>query len=171
MRRHHWISLALVVLSIDSIASAISAADQEVTSQAKAESEAFVKAFNQHNAKAVGTLCTETADFAFLQGSSLETMQFGLVSGRDELAATIEVFFQMFPSCKLAHTVRRARLVTPDCMVSDEDFEITGLPADSGPIEGQFIVIRVRTGGAWRIAAERNVSKVPAPKRAAFPSK
>jgi hypothetical protein len=74
----------------------------------------------------------------------------------------VETFFQVFPTAKLSHTVRRARLITPDVMVADVDFEITGLPEDSGPIKGQVVIIRVRTEGAWKIAVERNISKVPA---------
>jgi uncharacterized protein (TIGR02246 family) len=161
MLRHRWMSVTLAMLGLAAVASAASASDEDVMPQAKAESEAFVKAFNEHKAKAVGSLFTETADFAFLQGSSLDTLQFGLVSGRDQITGIMETFFQIFPSAKLTHTVRQARLVAPEVMVSDEDFEITGLPGDSGPIKGQFVVVRVRADGTWKIAAERNVSKVP----------
>jgi uncharacterized protein (TIGR02246 family) len=151
----------LAIVFLVSSAVAASAADEDVMPQAKAESEAFVKAFNQHKAKAVGSFFTEDADFAFLQGSSLETLQFGLATGRDQITQTVETFFQIYPASKLSHTVRRARLITPDVMMSDEDFEITGLPMDSGPVKGQFVVVRVRTNGTWKIAAERNISKVP----------
>ncbi len=161
MLRHRWLIVTLAMPGLAAVASAASASDEDVMPQAKAESEALVKAFNEHKAKTVGSLFTETADYAFLQGSSLETLQFGLVSGRDQIIGTLETFFQIFPSAKLTHTVRRARLVAPDVMVSDEDMEITGLPGDSGPIKGQVVVVRVRADGIWKIAAERNISKVP----------
>ena len=122
---------------------------------------ALDEAFNTHQPKAVGALCTETADYTFLQGSSLETLQFGLISGRNQIVETIESFFQLFPSAKVTHAVRRARLVTPDVMVSDEDMEITGLTADAGPIRGQVVVVRVRADATWKIAAVRYISKVP----------
>jgi uncharacterized protein (TIGR02246 family) len=154
-------SLALGLLSLAVVAAAAPAAGDDVMPQAKAESKAFVKAFNEHNAKALGALCIETADFAFLQGSSFETLQFGLVSGRDGIINMLDTFFDVYPSSKLSHTVRRARLIMPDVMVSDEDFEITGLPTDAGPVKGQFVIIRVKTDGTWKIAAERNISKVP----------
>jgi uncharacterized protein (TIGR02246 family) len=147
------------MLGLFAIASSTSAAEDDVMPQAKAE--AFVKAFNEHDAKAVGSLYTESADFAFLQGSSLETIQSGQVSGRDPITRAVEKFFQINPSAKLTHTVRKARLITPDVMVSDEDFEITKLPGEPGPIKGRLVVIRVRTDGTWKITAERNVSKAP----------
>lgn len=165
MFRQRWISTALSMLALITFSQAAAAFDEDAMPQAKAESDAFVKAFNAHNAKAVGALFTETADFAFLQGSSLDNIQFGLVSGRPDITATLETFYQLYPSAKLAHNVRKARTIAPEVMVSDEDFELTGLPADAGPIKGQFVVVRVRANGAWKIAAERNVSKVPASKR------
>ena len=134
MFRHRWMGVALALLGLAAVASATSTASasaEDVLSQAKAESEALDKAFNTHQPKAVGSLCTETADYTFLQGSSLETLEFGLISGRDQIVETIETFLQLFPSAKLTHVVRRARLVTPEVMVSDEDMEITGLGADA----------------------------------------
>jgi uncharacterized protein (TIGR02246 family) len=167
MLRHRGMGVALALLGLAAVASAASTASasaEDVVSQAKAESEALDKAFNQHQPKAVGALCTESADYTFLQGSSLETLEFGLINGRDQIIETMETFFQLFPSAKLTHAVRRARLVTPDVMVSDEDMEITGLAADAGPIRGQVVVVRVRADGTWKIAAVRNISKVPPPK-------
>jgi uncharacterized protein (TIGR02246 family) len=154
-------SVATVILGLAATAPKSWAFDEDVITGAKTASEAYVKAFNEHDPKAIGALFTETADFAFLQGSSLENLQFGLVSGRDEITATVATFFRMCPSAKLTHTVRRARLVTPDVMVVDEDFEIAGLPEESRPIKGSFVVIRVRVDGSWKIAAERNVSYDP----------
>lgn len=161
MLRHRWMIVTLAMLGLAAVASAASVADEDVMPRAKAESEALVKAFNEHDAEALGALFTETADYAFLQGSSPEALQFGLISGRDQIIRTMETFFQIFPSAKLAHTVRRARLVAPDVMVSDEDMEITGLPGDYGPIKGQVMVVLVRADGIWKIAADRNISRVP----------
>jgi uncharacterized protein (TIGR02246 family) len=161
MIRQRWLRPTLAALCFTIIGPAASRAEEDVMPQAKAQSEAFVKAFNEHKAKAVGSLFTEDADFTFLQGSSSDSLQFGLASGRDQITDTVQAFFQIFPASKLSHTVRRARFVTSDVMVSDEDFEITGLPNDAGPIKGQFVVVRVKVDGAWKIAAERNISKVP----------
>jgi uncharacterized protein (TIGR02246 family) len=160
MFRQRWISFAIVILGLARPATSW-ASDQEVIAGAKAGSEAFVKAFNEHDAKALGALCTESADFAFLQGDSLENLQFGLASGRDQIIATAATFFQMYPSAKVTHTVRRARLIAPDVMLVDEDFEITGLPEEPRPMRGKFLIVRVRVDGSWKIAAERNISYDP----------
>ena len=98
MFRHRWISVAIVILGLATRPATSWASDEEVIARAKAVSEAYAKAFNEHDAKAIGALCTEGADFAFLQGDSLENLQFGLVSGRDQIIAVVTTFFQMNPS-------------------------------------------------------------------------
>jgi uncharacterized protein (TIGR02246 family) len=158
MLQHRWLGVTLALLGLAAVASAATASDEDVMPQAKAESEALVTAFNEHDAEAVGALFTEAADFAFLQGSSPETLQFGLISGREQIVRTVEALFQISPAVKLTHTVRRAQLVAPDVMVSDEDLEVTGLPGDEGAIKGLVVVIRVRADGAWKIAAQRHIS-------------
>lgn len=161
MFRHCWMSFAMVILGITAGPATSWASDEAVLARAKAVSETYARAFNEHDAKAIGAICTEGADFAFLQGDSLENLQFGLVSGRDQIIAVVTTFFQMNPSAKLTHTVRRARLIAPDVMLVDEDFEIGGLPGESRPIRGKFLSVRVRVDGSWKIAAERNISYDP----------
>ena len=161
MVRHAWMSFAMVILGIAARPATSWASDEAVLARAKAVSEAYAKAFNEHDAKAIGAICTEGADFAFLQGDSLENLQFGLVRGRDRFIACVETFFEMNPSAKLTHTVRRARLIAPDVMLVDEHFEITGLPEESRPIRGKSLIVRVRVDGSWKIAAERNISYDP----------
>ena len=163
MFRHRWMSFAIVILGLAARPATSWASDEEVIARAKAVSEAYARAFNEHDAKAIGAICTEGADFAFLQGDSLENLQFGLVSGRDQIIAVVTTFFQMNPSAKLTHTVRRARLIAPDVMLVDEDFEITGLPEEPRPIRGKFLSVRVRVrvDGNWKIAAERDISYDP----------
>jgi uncharacterized protein (TIGR02246 family) len=128
---------------------------------AKREAMAYVKAFNARRAKDVAALLTRDADFAFLQGSSVEGLEYALVTGRAEIVGCHETLFSVFPDSHLEQTVLNARLVRPDLLFADVEFEITGLPKDSGPIRGRALVIRVKEAGAWKIAAERNVSKTP----------
>jgi uncharacterized protein (TIGR02246 family) len=161
MFRHRWMSFAMVILGIAARPATSLASDKALLARAKAVSEAYAKAFNEHDAKAIGAICTESADFAFLQGDSLENLQFGLVRGRDQIVTTVATFFQLNPTAKLTHTVRRARLIAPDVMLVDEDFEIGGLPGEPRPIRGKFLSVRVRVDGSWKIAAERNISYDP----------
>ncbi len=75
-----------------------------------------------------------------------------------------ETLFEMYPDIKLKRTVTDARLIRPDVLIADYDFEITGLPGNAGPIRGRAVPIRVLESGSWKIAAERIVSGTPASK-------
>jgi len=128
---------------------------------AKRESAAYVKAFNDRKTKDLPALFTPDADFVFLHGSRVERLEYVLVRGREEIVGSHETFFEVFPDARLTQTVLSARLIRPDLLIADVDFEIKGLPSDSGPIRGRAVVIRVKDGGAWKITADRNVSKTP----------
>lgn len=128
---------------------------------AERESAAFVKAFNGRNSKELAALFTSDADFAFLQGPSVEKLEYGMAHGKELIVSSIDMFWSTLPNSKLARTVRSARLIRPDMLISEADFEITGLPEDVGPIQGRAIAIRVLESGAWKITAERNFSRAP----------
>jgi uncharacterized protein (TIGR02246 family) len=129
---------------------------------AKRESAIYVKAFNDRNTKDLAALLTPDADFAFLQGPSVERLEFGLVRGGGEIVGCHEAFFSLYPDTKLTQTVLHARLIRPDLLIADVDFEIKGFPDDAGPIRGRSVILRVNEAGTWKIAAERNVSRTPA---------
>jgi uncharacterized protein (TIGR02246 family) len=129
--------------------------------QAKLESATYVNAFNSHKAAGVAVILAQDADFAFLQGASVEKLEYGLISGREEIAACHSTFFSAFPDSRLSQTVLSARRIRPDLLIADVEFEINGLPGDSGPIRGRAVILRVKEGVRWKIAAERNVSRTP----------
>src|SRR4051812_746902 len=130
-------------------------------SLATRESAGYVKAFNGRNSRALAALFASDASIAFLQGSSVEKLDYGIVEGRDDIVGAHETFFSIFPDARLTQTVLSARMVRPDLLMADVDFEITGLPADAGPIQGRAVVLRVLESGAWKIAAERSFSRTP----------
>ena len=129
---------------------------------AKKESALYVKAFNDRNMRDLAALLTPDADVAFFQGSSVERLEFGLVRGGGEIVGCHESFFRLYPDTRLTQTVLHARLIRPDLLIADVDFEIRGFPDDAGPIRGRSVILRVNEAGAWKIAAERNVSRTPA---------
>lgn len=135
-----------------------------VVALATREAAAYVKAFNDRKFKDLAALFTPDADFAFLQGPSFEKLQFGLAPGRDLIMNSHEMFFDVYPDVRLKQTVVSARLIRPDVLISDSEFELTGFPQGEGPIRGRAVTIRVLESGAWKIAAERNVSTNPARK-------
>jgi uncharacterized protein (TIGR02246 family) len=132
-----------------------------VVALASRESAALVKAFNERNLKDLAALFTPDADFAFLQGSSIERLDFALIRSRKEIVGNFETFFSVYPNSRLKQTVFYARLIRPDVLISDFEFEISGLPRDAGPIRGRAVTIRVLESGVWKIAAERNASRTP----------
>jgi uncharacterized protein (TIGR02246 family) len=131
---------------------------------AKRETSAYVRAFNEHKAKELAAFFTRDADFAFLQGSDIARLEYGLVRGAGEIAGCLARFFDLYPDARLSQSVATVRLIRPDLLIADVDFEITGLPGDAGPIRGRSLVIRVKESGAWKIAADRNVSRTHAAK-------
>jgi hypothetical protein len=134
-----------------------------VVALATRESAAYVKAFNDRKMQDLAALFTLEADFAFMQGPSIEQLQYGLVGGRELIVASHEAFFSLCPDARLKQTVLYARLIRPDLLISDIEFELTWLPRNLGPICGRAATIRVLEGGQWKIAAERNVSRTPPP--------
>jgi uncharacterized protein (TIGR02246 family) len=128
------------------------------------ESTDYVTAFNERKSKDLTTLFTPDADFAFLQGPSVEKLQYGLIRGRQEIVVCHEAFFSLCPDSRLKQTVCYARLIQPDVLIADIDFEIVGLPSNAGPVRGRAVTIRVLEAGVWKIAAERNVSRTPVAK-------
>jgi hypothetical protein len=131
----------------------------EAVELARRESSAYVRAFNDHRTKELKALFTQDADLAFLQGTDVRRLEYGIIRGADEIMGCLARFFDLYPDARLSQTVATARLLRPDVMISDVDFEITGLAAGAGPIRGRAIVIRVNESGAWKIAADRNVSR------------
>ena len=131
---------------------------------AKRESAAYVRAFNERDAKRLERLFARDADFAFFQGSDIKTLEYGLVRGADDIAGCLARFFDLYPDARLSQTVVTCRLIRADVLIADVDFEISGLPGDFGPIRGRCLVIRVDDSGDWKIAADRNVSRTHAAK-------
>ena len=134
----------------------------EAVELARRESSAYVRAFNDRRAKELKALFTQDADLAFLQGTDVRRLEYGIVRGADEIAGCFAKFFDLYPDARLSQTVVTARLIRRDVMISEVDFEITGLAGGAGPIRGRSVVIRVNESGAWKVAADRNVSRTHA---------
>jgi hypothetical protein len=125
------------------------------------ESASYVKAFNERKSKELAALFTSDASIAFLQGSSVEKLDYGMVDSRNDIVSAHEMCFSIFPNAKLTQTVLSARMIRPDLLMAEVDFEIKGLPRDAGPIQGRAVILRVLESGVWKIAAERSFSRIP----------
>ena len=79
---------------------------------AKRESAAYVKAFNDRKFKDLAPLFTSDAEIAFLQGSSVEKLEYGMVDGREEIVSCHETFCSIVPG-RQAHADRPLRPAGP----------------------------------------------------------
>jgi hypothetical protein len=64
--------------------------------------------------------------FTFLEADSLETLQFGLIRGRDQIAEVVKTFFWMWPSARLTHTMN-LRFTERPVVTNTEGYRRTGL--------------------------------------------
>ena len=71
------------------------------------------------------------------------------------------IWARSVPNPNVSTQAAANRLIRPDVLISDSEFEISGLPRDAGPIRGRAVTIRVLESGVWKIAAERNASRTP----------
>ena len=82
-------------------------------SLATRESAGYVTAFNGRDSKALAALFTSHASIAFLQGSSVEKLDYGMVEGGDDIVGAHETSFSIFPDARLTQTVLSARMTRP----------------------------------------------------------
>src|SRR5262249_44586625 len=112
----------------------------------------------------LAALFTSDADLEFLQGPSVDKLEYRMACGRDEIANTMDSFCSTFPDATLTLTVRSARLIRPDLLIAEAEFEIKGLPRDAGPIQGRAVTVRVLESGVWKISADRGLARTPVKK-------
>ena len=165
MRKLKWfLCLTVVVLSPAARAGAEAQADEPM---AIAESVAgqLVKVFNTHDVAGLVAFHAPDCDAVFLSGPSFDALEFVTVRGLKEIESSYKQFFETFPGATIKRGVTLARFVTPDVIISDGWYEITGLPKQEGPIRANCMVVMRKQGNSWKTVAVRNVDLVPRPPR------
>src|SRR5262249_46411847 len=105
--------------------------------------QAFIRAFNDGDAKAVAALWTEQAEFVDESGAILR--------GRAEIEKTYAELFKAHPKARI--DVRPGSVHFPSSNVAIEEGVLTlTAPAAELPITTAYRAIQVREGGQWRIA-------------------
>ncbi|MBL8820284.1 MAG: nuclear transport factor 2 family protein [Planctomyces sp.] len=102
----------------------------------------FVDVFNQRDAAKLASLWTETATH-----TDRETGE--RTEGRAAIQADFATVFSEQAEIKLAVTVERVKLVTPD--VASVEGQTNVVLSDSDPIEGKFTAVLVHQGDRWLI--------------------
>jgi uncharacterized protein (TIGR02246 family) len=109
--------------------------------------DAFVKAFNNGDVKAVTALFTENAEVTYEDGA--------MAVGKPAISAQYEAIFQEHPGRKLSVTTEAIRFFADD--VAQEEGRAILTPADGGPAEhSRYSVVYVKKDGRWLQATVRD---------------
>jgi uncharacterized protein (TIGR02246 family) len=149
------ISLALVSAGCQPAAEAPAPTETPAMSDEdmiKERVDAFVAAWSNGDAEAIGVLFTEGADLIGPVGDRHH--------GRDAIVARYSELFQtMYQGAKVSISMTSTRFLKPDVAVVDGSFEITGMKSADGaempPMTGLYTNVTVKQDGSWLIHCSR----------------
>jgi uncharacterized protein (TIGR02246 family) len=108
--------------------------------------EAFTRAFNAGDAKAVAAFWTKDGEYVSADGDS--------VRGRDELEKTYTEFFKNNPKATIEVAIQSVRLLGRYTALEEGSLKLK-LPGDKEPGVSRYSVLHVREDDGWRMAAVR----------------
>lgn len=108
----------------------------------RAASQAFAKAFEAGDEKAIADHFTEQAEYIDEGGEP--------VRGREALANAYEQFFAQRKEIKAESKTDAVRFLGPDTAIEEGTFTVTA--KDSPPVSSRFSALHVRHDGKWLIA-------------------
>ena len=103
--------------------------------------EAYVQAFNRHDAAALGKLFVADGDYQILTGD--------LLQGTSAIVAGHASFFGNHAKVQLEGKSLKRKFLTRDIVLSHGRWKAAGGPPDV-PSEGVWTAIQVRVDGLWR---------------------
>lgn len=121
-------------------------ADVDNTDEKKVResADAFVTAYNAHDAKAVSELFALKAEFTDEDGN--------LIKGREAIEQDFATMFTKFPGCKIAVDIDSIRVLTPN--IALEEGVVRGQPVpDAGENVSGYVAVHVKIDGRWQIAS------------------
>jgi uncharacterized protein (TIGR02246 family) len=160
--RTNLFALAVPVLLVLCLSGPSRAGDEEALAVAQQNLTSYVQAFNAHDVSTTVATFSDDASAVFMSGDTPESPVFMRVNGQREIRGFFENFFQEYPKVRLAGTVVNAQFVTPDVLVSEVSYTVTGLPSSTGPYNYHSFRVSKKIGGAWKLVLARNVSLAPA---------
>ena len=105
---------------------------------------AFVKAYNEHDAAAIGSLFTPEAQIADEDQN--------VTSGRDAIVRVFARVFRQHPETRIEDTVESIRFSGPATAVEDGRTIVTH-DAATPPERNRYRVVHVKHGGKWQMAS------------------
>ena len=114
--------------------------------------EAYAKAFNSRDAKALAELYGTTAEVVTSSGRSLQ--------GRENIAAAYAEFFNANPDASLQIDVTSVKRVTPTIAIEEGRTE-TRLADEAPPIFSQYTAVHAEENGSWKLVSVRDTEVEP----------
>jgi uncharacterized protein (TIGR02246 family) len=109
--------------------------------------EIWVRAYNEHDAKALAQEYTEDADVMFPSGEK--------VKGREAVEKGFAASFSKNPNVRTRLSDVTRTSLTPDIVIEDGTWEESGLSDPSAPTKGYYTSVLVRRNGKWLVVHER----------------
>jgi uncharacterized protein (TIGR02246 family) len=120
--------------------------------------DAFIRAWNAHDMKALGELFTEDADYVTAEGKWWK--------GRTWIQSQLErAHAAKLKTTMMVETNTTVRTVRPDVAVMHFEWEVSGeLGADGKPLitrHGILHIVAVKQSGGWRIVSAQDTATMP----------
>ncbi len=139
-----WLNLSLCLLLADTVCG-----EQKHTAELVRIgelNEAYVTAFNAHDAKKIATLFTVDGDFTLLTGESLH--------GREQVAAGHASFFTSNSQAKISGQQTTVRFIRPDVLLATGKWRVENGPPQY-PSSGIWATVVANQDGKWKYEAMR----------------
>lgn len=118
--------------------------DEQAIRQA---AEQFINAYDQGDAKMIGSLFTEDAEFVDERGNVFQ--------GRAAIEESMTLFFAENPGCKLEQTIDTIRFISPGIAVEDGHSTISH-PEFSDALSSRYTTVYVKQNDKWIAASVRD---------------
>ena len=126
-----------VALALTGSATAQDKQPSDAEKSARAQSDAYVTAFNKADSKALASMYAEDAEYTTDDGT--------VITGREAILKGLKDFFTKNKGAKLEVQINSARLLTPDVLVEK------GL-ATVGDETTRYLCTYIKKGNAWQIS-------------------
>ncbi len=110
--------------------------------------DAFTKASNAHDAKALAAL--------FAPGGELVNEEGHAVQGREAIEQTFTAMFQAHPKLQFSVSIHSIRFVSPSVAIEDGTSAITR-KSEPGVEHNRYTVVHVKQDGRWQMASARDL--------------
>jgi uncharacterized protein (TIGR02246 family) len=139
-------ALTATTAGVKATSSAPSQADDEKA--IRLEGNAFLKASNAHDAKALAAL--------FIPGGELVNEAGHVAQGRKTIERTFAAIFQSHPDMQISASIASIRFRSPSVAIEDGSSTITRKPGTPSE-HNRYTVVHVKQDGKWQMASARDL--------------